>query len=99
MSMSPWFVMARLRACSPVHFVDGQPFFFVHGRLTMSLKKRGRPRGSRNKQPETIPVERMGYRIAEYAKAHGVSRSAVYNAINRGELKTMNIGRWRIILR
>jgi hypothetical protein len=41
----------------------------------------------------------MGYRIADYAKAHGVSRSAVYNAITRGELKTMKIGRWRIILR
>jgi hypothetical protein len=67
----------------------------------MTLKtnrKRGRPPGSRNKkQPET-PVARMGWRIREYSEAFGVSRSGIYNAINRGEIRTKKIGKCRIIL-
>jgi hypothetical protein len=64
----------------------------------MTIKKRGRPPGSRNKRPETAPIERLGYRPDEYAKAHGISRSTVHAAIRRGELKTKKIGKCTIIL-
>jgi hypothetical protein len=66
--------------------------------MSTPTKKRGRPPGKRNKQPETMPVARMGYRVSEYSAAFGVSRSAIYNAIKAGELKTKKIGKCTIIL-
>jgi transcriptional regulator of acetoin/glycerol metabolism len=61
-------------------------------------KKRGRPKGKRNKKRAEKPVERMGWRIAEYAAAHGISRSALYKAIKAGDIKTKKIGKCTIIL-
>jgi hypothetical protein len=66
--------------------------------MSTPTKKRGRPRGSRNKRPETTPIERLGYRVDEYAKAVGMSRSAIHAAIKRGELRTRKIGKCRVIL-
>jgi hypothetical protein len=64
---------------------------------TPTKRKRGRPLGSRNK-PQATSVERLGYRVEEYTKAFNISRSAVYGAIRRGELRTKKIGKCRIIL-
>lgn len=60
-------------------------------------RKRGRPRGSKTTRAAPPPLTRMGLRINEFAAAMGMSRSAVYNAIKRGELREMKIGTCRII--
>jgi hypothetical protein len=65
---------------------------------TPTKRKRGRPLGSRNKPRQASPVERLGYRVEEYTKAFNVSRSALYAAIRRGEIRTKKIGKCRIIL-
>jgi hypothetical protein len=55
---------------------------------------RGRPRGSKTKRDETVP--RLGLRVSEFMRSYGVSRSAVYGAIRRGELETAKLGKIRI---
>jgi hypothetical protein len=62
-------------------------------------RKAGRPRGARNKpKPAPPPLARTGFRIREFCEMKGISRSAVNQAIKRGEIKTENIGRCVIIL-
>jgi hypothetical protein len=72
--------------------------------MTMSKptakRGRGRPKGSRNKpKPKSAPapVERIGMRPAEFAKAMGVSISSVHAAIKRGDVDSELFGRCRII--
>jgi hypothetical protein len=60
--------------------------------------KRGRPRGSKNKQRQVTPVKREGWRMWEYCVAHNVSRSAVYTGIKNGTIKTKHVGGCLIIL-
>jgi hypothetical protein len=64
---------------------------------TPHKRKRGRPPGSLNKPRET-PAERLGFRVDEFAKLHGISRNAVYTGIRKGNIKSKLIGGCRIIL-
>lgn len=45
------------------------------------------------------PVERLGYRPAEAAKALGVSRRKLYDLLNDGSLRSVKTGSARIIPR
>jgi hypothetical protein len=56
---------------------------------------RGRPRGSKTKRDET--VQRLGLRVDEYMRAYGISRTAVYGGIRRGEIETTKVGKIRIL--
>jgi len=59
--------------------------------------RRGRPRGSRNKPHPPSSNPRLGLRVNELAEAIGVSRSAIKEAIKRGELKSFWMGQCEII--
>lgn len=59
---------------------------------------RGRPPGSPNKpKPPAPEAPRLGYRIDEFAKAVGISRSTVVRLINTGKIKTVKVGQMRIV--
>jgi excisionase family DNA binding protein len=56
-------------------------------------KKRQR----RQRQPSAIPPAKMAYSVVEFAQAIGISRPTVYVMIQRGQLRTVMIGRRRLI--
>ena len=53
-------------------------------------------RSSNNEQPS---VSRATYSVGEVAEMLGLSRRAIYDAVERGELRSVAIGRRRLIPR
>jgi excisionase family DNA binding protein len=47
----------------------------------------------------TGPLERLAYSLAEAEAASGISRSSLYNLIAAGKLKTIQLGRRRLVPR
>jgi excisionase family DNA binding protein len=47
--------------------------------------------------PADMPISKLAFSIKEAAKALGISRSALYVQLSRGEIETFNIGRRRLI--
>lgn len=46
----------------------------------------------------TLPTKPLAHSIAEVCKITSLSRSTVYELINRGELEVVNVGRRALVL-
>ena len=44
-----------------------------------------------------LPAPRLGYSVAEAAEAAGISRSSIYLAIGRGDLRAIKLGKRTLI--
>jgi excisionase family DNA binding protein len=54
---------------------------------------------SSTEQRIRLPVDRLGYSTTEFATAFGCTRQHVHNLIRRGEIRTISLGRRRVIPR
>jgi excisionase family DNA binding protein len=52
---------------------------------------------SASRQPTPIPPAKVAYSVMEAAASIGVSRQTVYAMMQRGELRTVLIGRRRLV--
>jgi excisionase family DNA binding protein len=62
-----------------------------------SAKTRAATPKRRQRQPAAIPPTKLAYSVVEFAQAIGISRPTVYVMIQRGQLRTVMIGRRRLI--
>lgn len=46
-----------------------------------------------------LPIERLAYSAADAGAVTGLSRQTIYNLINAGELRTVKVGRRRLVPR
>lgn len=51
----------------------------------------------RQRRPAVIPPTKLAYSIVEFAAALGISRPTVYSMIHEGQIRTVLIGRRRLI--